>query len=214
VPDVLLVLPPLRRRLPVLIRRTNNFLVAHCSGTVKFRERYANHISSEASTGTCAACASDRRRTPYRPLRASGNMFGRTVVPLVRACALLLWLDRAFSSRSVWNAQQDYRAEYVGPQDCGILSNHRTQVVAGDHCLFVAEDIYQPNHIANKLKLRVILDVRRSVGLTVAAHIRGHCVVTCNGQGGHDGTRTGYSFCVPQVNWNRTKTIFPIPHGQ
>jgi len=77
VPDVLLVLPPLRRRLPVLIRRTNNFLVARCSGTVKFRERDANHISSEAST----------------------------------------------------------------------------------------EDMYQPNHVANKLKLRVILDVRRSVGL-------------------------------------------------
>jgi hypothetical protein len=44
--------------------------------------------------------------------------------------------------------------------------------------------MYQPNHIANKLKLRVILDVRWSVGLTVAAHIRRHCVVTGSGQGG------------------------------
>jgi len=33
-----------------------------------------------------------------------------------------------------------------------------------------------------RLKLRVILDVRRSVGLTVAAHIRGNCVVTGSGQ--------------------------------
>ena len=119
-------------------------------------------------------------------------------------------LDRAFSSRSVWNAQKDYRAEYVGPQDCGVLSNQRAQVLACDHCLFVAEDMYQPNHITNKLKLRLFLNVRRSVGLTVAAHIRGHCVVTGSGQRGHDGTGAGYSSCVVQVNWNRTKTIFPI----
>ena len=52
---------------------------------------------------------------------------------------------------------------------------------AGDYRLFVAERMHQRNHIAYKLKLRVILDVRRSVGLTVAAHIRGHCVVTLGG---------------------------------
>jgi len=46
-------------------------------------------------------------------------------------------------------------------QDCGIVSNLRTKIVAGDHRLFVAEHMYQPNHIANELKLRVILDVRR-----------------------------------------------------
>ena len=56
----------------------------------------------------------------------------------------------------------------------------------GDHRLFVAERKYQPHHIANKLKLRVILDVRRSVGLAVAAHIRRHCVVTGSGQGGQN----------------------------
>jgi len=43
-----------------------------------------------------------------------------------------------------------------------------------------------PNHVANQLKLRVVLDVRRSVGLTVAAHVRGHCVVTGSGQRGQD----------------------------
>src|ERR1700686_1515428 len=48
--------------------------------------------------------------------------------------------------------------------------------------------MYQPNHIANKLKLRVILDVRRSVGLIVATHIRGHYVVTSRDQGGQDVT--------------------------
>jgi hypothetical protein len=61
------------------------------------------------------------------------------------------------------------------------VSNHRTQVVAGDHHLFVAERMHQRNHIVYKLKLRVILDVRRSVGSTVAAHIRGHCMVTLGG---------------------------------
>ena len=89
--------------------------------------------------------------------------------------------DRAFRPRSVRNAGQDHRAEHVGPQDGGIVSNHRTQVVAGDHRLFLAEPTHQPNHIADKLKLCVILDVRRSVGLTVAAHIRCHRVVTGSG---------------------------------
>jgi hypothetical protein len=46
--------------------------------------------------------------------------------------------------------------------------------------------MYQPNHIANKLKLCVIRDVWWSVGLAVAAHIRSHCVVTRSGQGGQD----------------------------
>jgi hypothetical protein len=67
-----------------------------------------------------------------------------------------------------------------------LLSHHRTQVVAGDHSLFVAERMEQLNHVANQLKLRIILDGRRSAGLTVAAHIRGHCVVTGSGQGGQD----------------------------
>jgi hypothetical protein len=57
------------------------------------------------------------------------------------------------------------------------VSNHRTQVVAGDHRLFTAERMHQPHHIASQLKVRVILDVRRSVGLALAAHIRRHRVV-------------------------------------
>ena len=107
-------------------------------------------------------------------------------VRFFRSNAVCSFKSRLMAACSVWNAQQDYRAKYVGPQDCGIVSNHRTQVVAGDHCLFVAEGMYQPNHIANKLKMRVILHVRRSVGLTVTAHIWGHCVVTGTGQGGQD----------------------------
>src|ERR1700733_1255717 len=45
------------------------------------------NCAGKASTGTCAAWASDRR-APFRPFRASGNMFDRTVVRVVRASAL------------------------------------------------------------------------------------------------------------------------------
>jgi hypothetical protein len=87
---------------------------------------------------------------------------------------------------SVRDAQQDHGAKHVGPQDCAIVSNHRTQIVAGDHRLFTAGRMHQPNRVANQLKLRVILHVRRSVGLTVAAHIWGRCVATSSGQGGQE----------------------------
>jgi hypothetical protein len=44
------------------------------------------------------------------------------------------------------------------------VSNHRAQVVAGDHCLIVAKRMYQPNHIANQLKLRLTLDGKPAPG--------------------------------------------------
>jgi hypothetical protein len=34
-----------------------------------------------------------------------------------------------------------------------MMSNHRAQIVAGDHRLFVSECLYQPNHIANSAGL-------------------------------------------------------------
>jgi len=41
----------------LLIRRTNNFLVARGSGPVKFHERYANHFSSDpAGESTFMGC--------------------------------------------------------------------------------------------------------------------------------------------------------------
>jgi len=50
-------------------------------------------------------------------------------------------------------------------------SGARTPVVAGDHRLLRAQRVEQTHHVADRMQERILIDLRRLIRLTVAAHV-------------------------------------------
>lgn len=82
------------------------------------------------------------------------------------------WTNLA--SRPIWHAQPDDAAEAIRPQQGGEPCDRSAPVVPGNDCCLGTESIEQPHHIAGQMQQSVMVDIRRPLCLTIAAHIRRH----------------------------------------
>ena len=97
------------------------------------------------------------------------------------------------AARPERHAQPDHAAEAIRPQQRGVPCDRRAPVVAGDDRGRLAERVEQPDHVADQMEQRVLVDRLRRVGLAVAAHVGRHRVVAGIGQRRAAGAATSTS---------------------
>jgi hypothetical protein len=77
-------------------------------------------------------------------------------------------------TRCIGHAEADHAAKAVGAHQRGTPRHRCAPIVAGDDRLLGAERIEQPDHVADQVEERVLVDRLRPVGPAVTAHVGGH----------------------------------------
>src|SRR5208337_4499380 len=75
-------------------------------------------------------------------------------------------------ARAERHAEARDGAEAIGTQQGRVPGDRRTPVVPDDGRALGPERIENPDHVAHEMEKRVALDRVRTVGLTIAAHVR------------------------------------------